>query len=215
MKSKQISIEFIGVSGIGKSTLVEEVMSLLKKQNINYVDLTTYKKTVFGNIAPLMKTLFIVSIFKPKSLKGFIQTFKKIGSHLITIHKGKNKNGIRVFDEGIFQKANAVARRYCNMEPLSFLNKSFKYIEKPDMLIVLEADPKLVFERRLKRNKPNDDLNYENIVRRHELLNKGEDFNKALNNFNKEIKIIKLSNNSEDDLIKNAHKIVEVLKNIS
>jgi len=43
MRKKSVSIEFTGVAGVEKSTLIKEIMSLLEKENIPFNDLTTFR----------------------------------------------------------------------------------------------------------------------------------------------------------------------------
>lgn len=57
---------------------------------------------------------------------------------------------INIYDEGIFHKARALRRYSKEKSTIHMLTKFHKYIELPEILIVLEAEPQVIYKRRKK-----------------------------------------------------------------
>lgn len=211
MEKKSVCIEFTGMAGVGKSTIIKEMIDLLRKENIQFYDNYYTKKRSkrkFKNILILIKTIYIIFLLKPNSFKSSVNLFKRIGRYQMFLNEGKDKEEIQIYDEGIFKIAADTFINSYQKTPLDALNILFKYIRKPKILIVVEADPKIIFQRRVIRNLHYDKISYSDVVKRY--YNK--DFDKMIDAFSKEVRIIKLKNNDETDSIENSKIILEMFK---
>lgn len=211
-KQNQVLVEFAGISGVGKSTLAKEVISILSEKKVPTYDISysgKRPKITPKNMWALMKVLYYTCLLKPVSVKAFIKLFKHIGIRELAVMKIKNKNGLHIFDEGIIKIAAFAVGDFSKIHnSVDFLNVCFKYIRKPDILIVLEADPKIIYKRRKKRNNIQENFDYKSIVERYN----NDDFNNTLEIFKRDIKVLKLKHESEIEIKRNALKIVKILE---
>lgn len=219
MKSKSYSIEFTGISGVGKSTIIEEVCRLLNESEIVYDNLTKIKtsKANLRHMFPILKACYLALLVKPKSLKDFITTIKGLAIHQIIYKSIDEEKKLRVFDEGFIHKTRFISRFRSfrkNTKMINLINKLSKYNKLPDMIIIIEADSSLIMKRRIKRNRKNNKFNYESII----IEGKDEDFENTIellaNGKNKQaqkIEVVRLDNINESDILTNANKIVDII----
>lgn len=190
---------------------------------IDYCDATKYRsrKICLRNIVPMIKALYITLTIKPISIIGFITTFKALSLlKMISISNDKQCN-ITIFDEGLFHKSRALKRFSKEPTLVNTLKKFSKIIGFPDILVILEADPDVIFRRRTKRNRTGDKFDYQSIVKEINLDN--PELNNILDNFksldtdgDRKIKVVRIKYNNDSDLIKNAMKITrEILHEIN
>lgn len=203
---------------MGKSTVIKKVFNILDEKNIAYDNLTIHKgkKIKMKNIYPIFMALCLTFKFKPKSLLEAYKILRDLAFHFIISSSSDEGKIIKIYDEGIIHKARAL-RRFCEKPDLNrMLVASFKYVEIPDVLIVLEASPEVIYKRRKKRNRQNDVFNYETIKKETKDLEVEEMFNvyrHDKNGLGKKIKIINVNNNKTDDIKIAATKIVSIILN--
>src|SRR5699024_8296233 len=121
-------------------------------------NLTSYQSGKFKlrNILPILNALNLTLKMKPTSFFGAKKIMKNFAFHQILSNSTTNGSTFKIYDEGVFHKARSL-RRYCrNPDLSSILKYCFQYLDLPDVLIILKADPEVIYERRMERNREND-----------------------------------------------------------
>lgn len=214
---KSISIEFTGIAGVGKSTLVNKLLWNLDKEGIPYKDLTIYsrKKLTLRNILIFLKSLYITFIVKPTSIFGAIKIFKVLSIKQMLQREADPKNTVNVYDEGLFHCARSLRRYSRKPTNINTIKNFSRILSVPDILVILKAEPEIIYHRRKKRNRKNDVFNFKTIYKEVQ----DRDFDAALlalerdgKILGKNIKIIELNNNKDHKLQDHINQIIVTIK---
>jgi hypothetical protein len=220
-------IEFTGIPGVGKSTIINEIIKSGIDKTI-VIDVEKYiKANFYFNLPGLIgfDIILIVNFFKLKKndcrllLKSFVILFfnKNISMHSINIFRNiykklvihrviQNKNKIFILDEGLSHIPMSlfinVNRDIVNTTVIDFL----KYIPRADRLILIDADDSILLKRVLIRGEKGhrriDFSNRNNVV---SFVNKSRDVIEILK---KELKPHIYYNNSN---VPNFKEIIQIL----
>src|SRR5699024_215345 len=89
-----------------------------------------------------------------------------------------------------------------------------KILPFPDILVVLDAKPEIIYQRRTKRNRKNDVFDFETILEE----SKNTEFEEMLSRITKdsmfcgkEITVIRLDNNDDHEITKHVQKISSII----
>lgn len=217
MQAKKITIEFTGIGGVGKSTILEQVCKLLDESKVPYDNSTTLKekKITLKNIPPVIKAILLTMRVKPRTLKGFITILKGLTKYQMIYQQIDDTKSIRLFDEGIIHKARAARRNSRISSMLDILRVFSTYNEIPDVLVIVEADPSKILQRRINRNRKIEVLDIQSIIDE----TNDSDFKKTIEclkkgkfHLGKRVKVIYLKNIYKSDVLKNAKKIVSFIQ---
>jgi len=184
---------------------------------LSYDNLTKIKnkKFIFCYVFSLLKALYLTFIVKPKSFKGFINSFKGLGIYQILYNLIDENKHIRIFDEGLIHKIRALRRNIKNPDMINLISILSKYYKLPDMLIIIEANPNLIFERRIERNRKKDHFNYEAILDEtmdYDFENAIMSLSKDIHKYGKHINIIRFENKDEEIVLDIVNKVVELIE---
>ena len=199
-------IEFTGIPGSGKSFLSKKFSDrlitnhyLVKKNKYNFFLnlelLFRFTKLILqgnANLFLIKYIFFSKNSFKIK-LKLAYNTIKKI----CLFDKYNKANGIFIFDEGVTHiPFNLLISRSNEKVDIDFLNKIVDTLPKPDLVIFLEADIKLINHRLKKRGhhriNETPDFVKKNILVSNELKRLGDRYKKF---------VLLVSNNKIDSQI--------------
>ncbi|TYQ15958.1 UNVERIFIED_CONTAM: adenylate kinase [Acetivibrio alkalicellulosi] len=157
-------IEFIGIAGTGKTTVLDSFISLKDISGIKLTNLSIYRNTsIKEKIFTILKAIYLTYKLKPINIKGGIKILKLLCSYILKIKAIDNKQQIYFLDEGILHKTREI-NRHCKCDNMKeIINVIQKKIYIPDCIVVLEADADTIYERRLKRSRKNDFFSLEII----------------------------------------------------
>jgi len=226
-KNRYVSLDFVGVAGAGKTTLAKELISLLEKKEIPFVDLTMgngkYTKGIwnkFKNSFQGIQSLYLTFLLKPNSVYDFRMLFKYIFGLCIVkrkLNKPNKNDKIRIFDEGIFKRGEGIVRHSGVPNPIVVLNKHLSFIRNPYIIVILEVDYNNIVDRRMNRGLKIDKRFVRKFKSGTAKYKSGvpKEFDKVLagldETINESIEIIRLKNNDIEDTSRNAQLIIELL----
>ncbi|QZY55340.1 AAA family ATPase [Crassaminicella profunda] len=163
-------IEFVGLPGSGKSTIVNQVVKKCREIEIDIVqpgsEIINETSRVIRNIKKLNPSLkylidnqkqsyeFIKGIRK-NNIKSIRDHYKMIYYYIFIasmIHKAKVCPKINFLDEGMFQVLWAINFLSKDNNWTYLLEKVVRYDLLPDIIFLVEADKEEVFDRLDKRN---------------------------------------------------------------
>lgn len=208
-------IEFLGVSGAGKTTSAKKI-KLLYEKNGHCITWDTYE--LYSNHGWLerniIKVIYVFSfsfknfswvkkyyVFLRKRLK--ICSIAKLffnGIYLkLMLDRARCDNNIHLFDEGVLQHLWAIKLRECNNIDVNDLIHIKNIFGLPEMVYYIDAEPEKIYYRLLHRNE------YTRILAEKDIMSKivimrtqCEDMLNILPNLSKNIIIKRIDNNSED-----------------
>lgn len=160
-------IEFIGVSGVGKTTIAKKYM--LDRQNqqesIHWITYDLYEKYNWGmrNLIKL-KSVIAFLFFDSKWVISYYLFLVKMGMKkenlLVTLFNGIYLKSIRrrvvsnedyIFDEGIYHYLWAIILRCGKSVTSELILEIEDFFGKPDKLFVIFSEPSQIKKRLLKR----------------------------------------------------------------
>ncbi len=213
--ASSLHIEFTGISGAGKTTTFIEVCKELERRNITFenLNLINSRKINAYNLFILLKCLYLVFSLKPNGLKGLKKIFKHIVSFKIRYSASSNKYKTHLLDEGIFHKIRDISRHSKEKEMIKIAEKVFKSINTPDIVISIEANADIIFKRRIKRDRKNDVIDYRVISIYVSQYNETiETIEYVRDNKKKKLELVRIKNESDDDIENNAKIIVDEIE---
>lgn len=159
-------VEFTGIAGIGKTTIVKQVSNKLEEQNIINFDLSSSKKKVKFHENFSIECFRDVLLLRPKNLTGLLKNYRVLNSYFNKISRYMDiLDGVVLLDEGIFHKIREIQRNSEDTSCIKVLDSINSHVQFPDYVIVLEADAETIYNRRFKRSRHRDNFNYEMIVK--------------------------------------------------
>jgi hypothetical protein len=159
MKKKSYIIEFAGLAGSGKTLTKNLLIEKLKEDTDILIFSNNYKISIsdiikWQSIVILYNSLRFIFTTKQKTLyyflKGLINWFKIQLFYSII----RNKGGLLVIDEGVFQKFRGIRRNSIRNE-LKVNDVESRFIERiyfPDLVVLIRVSSEDIIERRKKRD---------------------------------------------------------------
>lgn len=146
-------IEFVGLAGVGKTTLCNK---LLEKLTRNKIDCCKMIGTVPAknrlSLEVFLHSLYITIKSKPKISKRLYTNLKNLYMSQMRIKYAKKKSGIHLSDQGVFQVLGTLRKYSKSKERIEFCNKKIVHLILPDILIFLKSDSKTICEQRYERD---------------------------------------------------------------
>lgn len=174
-------VEFLGISGVGKSTIcskyykekLEENKKIEWSRNVIYNErswiyrnLIKLFQVIFFGITNISFTIKLIKILNKTDIKGKKELLKLLfnGLHLkYLLSKCKEDNVEYIFDEGAFQYIWAIYLR-CNTIYESITKDILLLFGYPDKLIIVEAENETIAKRLKTRNVKTKILEADNLL---------------------------------------------------
>lgn len=203
-------VEFTGVAGAGKSLIYEELSKLLSEKGIGFVDSKKINVTKirYSDIYELSVSLYLTFKMKSKTITAFVKCLKKITSTVLFNKKTKKENELILVDEGVFHKLRDIDRKSREKNLIKKANDIFNYINSPDLVIVIKADPETILQRRTKRKRSNDTFDINDI---NNLVTTLDYTVNSIKNVQRNIEIIEIDN-TDDTLEENINLLYETIR---
>lgn len=216
VSSKTFIIEFVGIGGVGKTTLCSEVFNEMRRRKIECIMYPPLEKrrilmnSIFKSFMSLIRSIKLAIILSPLSINKVFYIFRRL---IILDSKYKfynRKPNIYLEDEGFFQKVRAISRN-SNQESMFevAIQMKNKKIDLPNFVIIVESESDII-KRRLNERATN------NISR--SIVEKSvEDFKYTIecihkfSNVNSHMNYISVNNNNKVSLELLAKEIVNKL----
>lgn len=237
MKQKNIVAEFLGLPGVGKTTLSNRVSEIIFQRGMS-VNPTGYStsKGFRSCIRMLQVLLFIIgfAISSPRysflSFSAIIKSKQKSKGDLSTallnwfvmssrIYQYRNANGIRLLDQGIFQALWTIGFGSKKPDPVFIMGRLHKLIPTPHMVVVVEANlstierrmsNRLIHISRIEERLP-DDPNL--LVKALALLQEIKETVNRISEKRKDMRVLIIDNDRDEALETNARKIADAIQN--
>jgi hypothetical protein len=158
-------VEFVGAAGVGKTYISERVLETLRERGFTARDFTLIDKRRAGahSLVLLAKAVGLAARMRLRNPSAFRKSVEIIWKYTLRREVGKQLDGIQLTSEGLFHKIISFHRRSDGLDMNDLADILFREIEPPDAVIVLEADPDIVFARRSARNRPKDRFSHESV----------------------------------------------------
>jgi adenylate kinase len=158
-------VEFVGAAGVGKTYLSGRVLETLRERGFAARDFTLIDKRRAGahSLVLLAKAVGLAVRMRLRTPSAFRRSVEVIWKYTLRREVGRQLDGIQVTSEGLFHKIISFYRKSDGLDMNELADILFREIEPPDAVIVLEADPDIVFARRSARNRPNDRFSRESV----------------------------------------------------
>lgn len=171
-------IEFMGISGVGKTTICKELIEHYKNNEIAYswsrYELYENNNWLFRNIKKMLyimrtlykeigwcKTVFQIIYNEDISIFGKITLLFNCLSLKSFIINDEKSN---LLDEGVFQLIWATYMRKNEKTSTELIEKFFSIFDVPDKLIVIEANDIIIEKRLNERNRKTYILSQDNVL---------------------------------------------------
>lgn len=184
-------IEFVSIGGTGKSTLEAEITTMLKSEDFKVENFSKLKPNIYLKSTAAIKSFYYLSKFSKKNIESFIENMKILTVYFSKIKLALKLEGTVLIDEGSFHKSMVLSRQSNNYSYERIIELLKDEISYPDYIIILKAEPKVIFKRRKLRGRKDDMFTYEDICL------EANDFNKIIISIEKII----FNNNLDTDII--------------
>lgn len=223
---KPIFVEIMWTAGVGKTSVVNSVYSSLLKHNLNvhyyYKDNSWYSnlktKFLFLFFVPILLVKFLLFCFKNISFKKLVKNFsgRKVLRFMTYLSQkrvfGKKIDAVLV-DENFLGSFNYFFNisKYSSRE--KFLEKVIKFFDITGVIVLVEAKPEVILQRRQLRDLPQDNRgerkNIEEV--RNGLVGLEKTFNLLSKICKDDILTLKVKNNDSESFDYSVKKIEELI----
>ena len=231
-------VEFIGLPGVGKSTISHRVAAFLSQRGISVNEPSNIELFKYGKYKRIIrKGIFIARevIFHPKgvwlSAKIIISTKQRFIKDLIKVFlnwvyvSSMRKScsevyGVHLFDQGIFQALWSIGFGAMAVDFLNLAKILFNSLEVPHVVVVLNASQDTIKKRLTKRTICHSRLEKwylddgQIIIKASALLNNIKKAIDSLSIQNENISIIVIDNDRDDYIERRALEITNFLEKI-
>lgn len=234
MKKTFVSVEFFGLPGVGKSTLSNRIAEILSENEIP-VEQNAYilshqmnrLKRVLFKLLYVTKELVFHPYYTFVSIKTILMTQQKSAVDLVKvvfnwffvsslIRSNREYNGVRLFDEGIFQALWSIGFSG-KEESLAIMEALFPMMPLPQIIIVPEASLATVKLRMSGRQHHDSRLekgSTELLELADSLFSETKDILKRLSEQRKDLHLSCVINEKEADLEGNAKTLAAEIEHI-
>ena len=153
---KITTICFIGIDGSGKTTQAKQFLKDIKKRNeTEYIHVLSRKSTFSGKLqeTSIMRyTIKKIRFFNNNSLGSIINLLLRVSNVLIDswttflINKRNYKQKIIVYDRHFYDILVIIAYSYMSLS--NIIIKLSKFIQRPDIVVLLKIKPKTAIKRK-------------------------------------------------------------------
>ena len=153
-----LMVEFVGAAGVGKSTLAGAVYDSLTKRGIpaNDMEALPVRKFRPGTFVFVLRAAFLAWLIKPKSTRSFATAVKKLARYDIRRRAASGAQGVHICSEGLFHGMRAFHRESRALDMIRIADRLCRYIEPPDVVVVVQASAEIVYARRVARARKNE-----------------------------------------------------------
>ena len=165
-------IEFIGAAGVGKSYFAAKLLSALAQRGFDVLD---FENIRIGrsprNLNAVLGAAVLGWKIRPKSLRSYVKATKVLARQKIRRRITTDTHGIYICDEGIFHKMRTLFRNSRAQDMMEMSRLVLRYIELPDIIVIIENSSENILIRRSLRNRPGDAYSVASIREDVDLLN--------------------------------------------
>lgn len=150
-------IEFVGLAGVGKTTLCNKLLERLMNENINCYKLEEnipLKNKI--SLQVFLRSFYITIKSNPGISKRLVINLKNLYVSQIRIKYAKNRKGIHLSDQGVFQVLGTLRKYSRSKHGIQFSNKKIDKLILPDLLIILKAESEMISKQRYERDGVNE-----------------------------------------------------------
>lgn len=214
--TKALFVEFIGVGGVGKSTLLNEIILQLETKGIPFDNLFYKKKAIsLSDAFSIINLLFTSLMIKPKTIFGFKKTLKLLAHYQLSCKLASKEKNVHIIDEGIFQKIRAIKLQSNKKNLYNLSSNILRSVQIPDIVVVVEASAEKIFQRRTLRVRESDSFTYqkvqEEVIDLHNVVKTIDEVKSVMKS---KLIVIRINNEYDQNIKKNAEKVVNVLENL-
>jgi thymidylate kinase len=158
-------IEFVGAAGVGKSFFSDRLAESLKAKGRRVVALRVVAAEMgLKNIVKATATAaYVVFLVRPILVMTYRRSMKKLAKYILLSRTCRDGAGMHLFDEGIFHRIRGLHRRCPNRSMEEVADIIFRFIDPPDVVVVLVAAPAAIYKMRLERNRRRDVFSLANV----------------------------------------------------
>ena len=161
-----VTVEFLGAAGVGKSHIRERLTHALRSRGHLVLDSTEIRLGQFRSRGALewLKASYLLYLVNPKLLFTYTRSARKIAHCTLLDKLSKKARCVGVVDEGIFHRVRGLQRRSPGRQMEDIAELMFLHIRAPDLVVVVEAAPDIVYERRLQRSRRSDVFSLDSVA---------------------------------------------------
>lgn len=160
-------IEFVGASGIDKSLLAAKIYNELNQRNISVAKFKfiRIRRDSVRNLLIVVHATLVILLLMPEKLTKYVRSVRRLARYKIRQRSCKSGHAVYICDEGIFQMLRSLHRNSRSHSMTDIADQLFKYVNLPDIVVVVEAGVEEILVRRSDRNRRNDSFNRESVKR--------------------------------------------------
>jgi hypothetical protein len=158
-------IEFVGAAGVGKSFFSERLAESLQAKGRRAAKLRVVPAELgLINIVKATATAaYVVFLVRPILVMTYQRSIKKLAKYILLSRACRDGAGMHLFDEGIFHRIRGLHRRCPNRSMEEVADIIFRFIDPPDVVVVLVATAAAIHKRRLERDRRRDVFSLANV----------------------------------------------------
>ena len=158
-------IEFIGAAGVGKSYLSGKVLEQLSGSGVvvGDFDLLEIRKADPRNLLLAARAVLLAMAIRPKGRAEFMHAVRVISSYSIRRALCEKSEGVYLTSEGLFHRLISLHRRSKVSGMAQLARMLFRHIRPSDIVVVVEASPEKIYERRFARRRARDVFTRESV----------------------------------------------------
>lgn len=160
-------IEFVGASGIDKSLLAAKIYNELNQRNISVAKFKfiRIRRDSVRNLLIVVHATLVILLLMPEKLTKYVRSVRRLARYKIRQRSCESGHAVYICDEGIFQMLRSLHRNSRSHSMTDIADQLFKYVNLPDIVVVVEAGVEEILVRRSDRNRQNDSFNRESVKR--------------------------------------------------
>jgi hypothetical protein len=165
-RKASLMVEFVGASGVGKSYLLARLSDVLRGRGeaVYDFDSISIRRSHPRNILAIAKAILLVLRIKPTLVVAYPQSIRKFAGHSLKRNAANRMAGITLCCDGLFHKLRGLYKRSSGIRMEKLADILFRHVEPPDIVIVVEASAKTVYERRAERDRPGESFSPETVM---------------------------------------------------
>jgi predicted PilT family ATPase len=166
VNERGIMVEFVGAAGVGKSFLLANLADVLRSRGVVVNDFESVRIRRFDLFNPgtIAVVAYLMVLIKPTLLFTYAISIRKLVGYLVQRRAVATLEGIHLCCDGLFHKMRGIYKRAGGVRMEMIATTLLRYIDPPDVVIVVEASASTVHARRMQRARSSDILSKESVA---------------------------------------------------